>query len=812
MKTLFKNLTRLILILIILVFAAGVWFLRSGIPPKNSTYELEKLSHHVEITKDGHGIPYIKAKTREDAAFAMGFVHAQDRLFQMDMMRRYAAGELSEVFGKRTLKTDRFMRNFRFRTRAEEDFNDLSPQVKKVLESYADGVNAYIKNRKEKLSPEFFILQYTPKPWSSIDSLLWQKNMALLLSHNWKNELLRTRMREIIPVEDMDKFWPPTPKDSPVTIPTRTPKPEDEPKTDAEAAPSSVILNKKGLQSENNKEDKQAFLDDIPTPTQASNAWVLAGKHTVSGKPLLANDPHLKLNNPSTWYLMRVDLPDMILAGASAPGMPGIILGRNSHLAWGCTTTRGDVQDIFIEKLHQDEKNKYQTPDGFETIKEFHEEILVKGEKPEKLLIRETRHGVVLDDVITKVETDKEDELFVLSWTGLHPKDKTSESLYMMNFAKGIDDFKKALNLFHSPQQNVHYADVEGNIGVAAPVRLPQRKKKNDMYAVPGWTGEYDWEEEYVPFVGIPQLFNPENGIIFNANNKIVDDNFPYYITTEYDNPPLRAQRLGELLKSKEKFSILDMRNFQLDIKTLLFDRYKPFIEEAMPETDGGKYIKTALLNWDGLMQKEKREPLLFEAWTKLLHEVTFKDQIGNLYQDYMMWKPEAVLHVLANGEKRCSDVGLPLMAFCKEKMGEAMDRANMLLVDLYGQNKNGWRWGRAHKADFKNDVITNIPLLKEYSDRQVETSGHRYTLNEGGTYLLPFNDFSHKHGAGYRAIYDLGNLDASLYMITPGQSGHFLSNHYHDLIDKWEEGLYVRLPKKPVGKSSIIRLNKKES
>lgn len=804
MKSILKHLTRIILILLILTFATAIWFLRAGVPGKNATYELKGLSHNVEIIKDGHGIPYISAKTREDAAFALGFVHAQDRLFQMDMMRRYASGELSEVLGKRTLTTDKFMRNFRFRARARDDFEHLSPHVKKSLEAYADGVNAYMNEREEKLSPEFFVLQYEPKPWTAIDSLLWQKNMSLLLSHNWKNELLRTQMKGIIPEKDMSKFWPPSPQNSPVTVPGADRKPAVEASPTSEAAPSSVILDDKNIQTED--ADDQAFLEDLPSPQQASNAWVLDGRHTVSGKPLLANDPHLKLDTPSTWYLVRIDLPDTVLAGASAPGIPGIILGRTATLAWGCTTTRGDVQDIFIEKLHPEENNKYQTPEGYDTFIEFNEDIEIKGERPYTLTVRETRHGVVLNGVVENLKTPA-DEVYVLSWTGLHPEDKTMESLYMMNFGKNIDDFKKALELFHSPQQNVHYADVEGNIGFAAPSRLPQRKKLNDMFAVPGWTGEYDWEKEYVPFAGIPQLYNPKSGIIFNSNNKVVEDSHPYYITHDYDNPPFRAQRLEDLLYSKEKFSILDMRNFQLDIKTLLFDQHKPFIEEAEPRTEGGLYIKEALADWDGLMHKDKREPLLFEAWTKLLHEVAFKDQVGPVYKDYMQWKPEAVLHVLADGKSKCSETGAPLAKFCKEKMGEAMDLAHTLLSEKYGQNRNGWRWGRAHKAHFKNKILTNIPLLKEYADMSIETSGHRYTLNEGGTYILPLEDFSHQQGPGYRAIYDLSNLDSSLYMITPGQSGHFLSRHYHDLVNKWEEGLYVRLPKKPIGKRGSIKL-----
>lgn len=819
MRAFLKNFTRLFLILTIIAIAGFVWFLRASVPAKNATYELAGLKHTIEIIKDGHGIPYVKATTREDAAFAMGFLHAQDRLFQMDMMRRYASGELSEVFGKRTLKTDKFMRTLRFRARAKEDFTHFSPHVKKALEAYANGVNAYMNNKHEKPAPEFFALGYDPKPWTVVDSILWQKNMALTLSHNWKHDLLRGRMSKIIAPEDFNKFWPPTPEDSPVTIPGKKIAPKLFPAPDAGSSISSemhakasntqptVPLHSTGpLPSQGNKTDAH-----IPDPTQASNAWVLSGKHTTSGKPLLANDPHLKLSNPSTWYLIRVDLPDMVLAGASAPGIPGIILGRNTYHAWGCTTTRGEVQDIFIEKLHPEQANQYKTPEGYQHFKEFHEEIKIKGRSTQKLVVRETRHGVVLNDVIDKVDIDPKDEVYVMSWTGLHPQDKTVESLYMMNYGKSIDDFKEALKFFHSPQQNVHYADIKGNIGFAAPTRLPQRKKGDGLLPVPGWTGEYDWQEEYVPFVGIPQLFNPEDGIIFNANNKVVQDSHPYYVTKEYDNPPLRAKRLESLLKSKEKFNILDMRNFQMDIKTLLYDEFRPYIEEARPKTEGGLHLKKALLSWDGTMHKDLTEPLMFEAWTKLLHEVAFKDQIGPLYTQYMMWKPEAIRHVLADGKARCSDAKDPLRSICTNKMGDAMDMADKLLTEHFGSNRKGWHWGRAHKVKFKNDVITNIPLLNQYSDREIETSGHRYTLNEGGTYVLPFEDFSQKHGPGYRAIYDLGNLDGSLYMITPGQSGHFLSSHYHDLVEKWEAGLYVRLPKKPIGRSGTLTLKTKK-
>ncbi|MDP1724488.1 MAG: penicillin acylase family protein [Alphaproteobacteria bacterium] len=771
----YTSYTFLTLILLALILGTGFYFwLKTGLPKDNEEYNLTGLTEKVQITRDAEGIPYIKAKNLQDASFALGFLHAQDRLWQMDMVRRYTSGRLSEVYGERALENDKFMRVMGFNHLVQQDFELLSKELQNILEAYTKGVNAYIKDHKGALSPEFYALTYTPEEWKPQDSLLWQKSMALALSHNWRNDLLRSQMLHIMSEEELNKFWPNTPENGVVTL------------TKEELEASDLA---------------QKLLTSIPNklaPQIASNAWVIHGDRTESGKPILANDPHLQLITPGNWYLARIETPEHTFVGATAPSVPFVVLGRNANIAWGCTTTMGDVQDVFVEKIDPNNSDHYLAPEGSLPFVTRDEEIKIKGGQKIYLKVRQTRHGVVISDILKDAKTKNfKNEVLALAWPALEPGDKTSQGLYQLNLSRNWTDFKQAMSNIHSPQQNVHYADIDGNIGFYAPARIPIRKKGSGLVAVPGWSGDYDWNG-FIPFDELPHTYNPKSNLVFNANNKIVDESYPHHIAYEYDIPGARASRLKTLFDEPQKHSVNTFKKIQLDTVSVLAQDFLPLLLEAEPKGPAEAQLHANIKSWDGSMSKKAFEPLFFEAWLKQLHEVTFKNRLGDLYDDYLWWRPESIIQVLSNGHHNCQTSSPENNVICKAKVTEAFDKAYIMLSDKFGKDHQKWRWGKAHKAGFQHSLFKHIPIINKITDHYISTPGHKYTINEAASVMLPMDSFIQEHGPGLRAIYDMSDLEQSQFMIAPGQSGNFLSPYYMNFLKLWAKGKYVEIPKNP--------------
>ena len=515
------------LILLLLVLGGGYLYLRSSLPQVEGRVTVQGLNAPVTIARDADGVPLITASDDADAAFGLGFAHAQDRLFQMETMRRYGAGRLAEIFGTRSVGIDTQMRVLGLYRLAEASFSHLSAPMRRTLEAYAAGVNAFLATRRGALPPEFQLLRLTPEPWRPADSLVWGKMMDLELTGNYRGELLRARLARSLSPEQLAFLYPNYPKEAPTTL-----------------AELAAIYRRLPL------DPLYAGLAPEIGPTYASNNWVVDGAHSASGKPLLANDPHLGFSAPGVWYLARLKTPEREIAGGTAPGVPLVVIGHNDRIAWGFTTTASDVADLFIEKLDPNDPGRYLTPEGSAPFEIRKETIAVRDAAPIALTIRSTRHGPVLSDMLPAgtVETGY---VLALAATFLTDDDPSAEALWSASRASNWNEFREAFKRFVAPQQNIVFADTSGEIGFIAPGRIPIRRNGNGWLPMPGWTGEYDWTG-FIPFAELPQGSNPASGRFVSANNKIVPDTYPYFLSRDWDLPN-RAERINELLAAEPR-------------------------------------------------------------------------------------------------------------------------------------------------------------------------------------------------------------------------------------------------------------------
>ena len=524
-----------LLIVILITPLAGWLWLRRSLPQVNGKVTVAGLSGAVEIVRDRNGIPYIYGKTDHDAFFALGYVHAQDRLWQMELQRRIGAGRLSEVLGDATIETDQFLRTLGVYRAAEASWPALAPEAQSALQAYADGVNTFLAEG-HPLPPEFVILGFKPEPWQPADSLVWAKMMSWNLGDTYGDDLLRGQMTAALGPERAAQLMPGYPAGTPIILPP-----------DAMAAEllrvDNVLRETLGLGDKSN----------------GSNNWVVNGARTASGKPLLANDPHLGAQIPAIWYLAGIQGDKVHAVGATLPGLPAVVIGHNDEIAWGVTNLGPDVQDLYIERVNPANPGQYEVNGQWTDLQVVPEEIKVKGEeKPIDWAARATRHGPLISDV-----TDERGHALALRWPALDPGDTTMNAFLAINYARNWDDFTAAMRDYIGPSQNFVFADRAGNIGYFGPGRIPVRAKGDGTTPVPGWTDEYAWTG-WIPFEQLPHAYNPADGYVVTANNKVVPDDYPYFITTDWA-PPYRAKRIVELLTAKNGLTPDDYARIQGD-------------------------------------------------------------------------------------------------------------------------------------------------------------------------------------------------------------------------------------------------------
>ena len=737
--------------------SGGYLWLTSSLPDAERSFSVGGISGGVDILRDGRGIPRILARSDGDAYFALGFVHAQDRLWQMEVMRRLGAGRLAEILGPRGLASDRFMRTLGVYRLAQEQARNLDGETAAVLAAYAAGVNAWLAAHEGALPPEFVALRLGPEPWRPADSLVWVKIMALRLSGNWRDELFRARLAGRLTAERIAELWPGHPPGAPAG---------------AAASPPAGATGLPGR------------------PRGASNGWVVAGALTATGKPLLANDPHLGFGAPVLWYLARLQAPGLHLAGATVPGLPFTIIGHNRHIAWGISSTQTDMQDLFTESIDPADSGRYLVPGGSRPFATRREVIAVKGSDDVVLTVRETRHGPVISDKFAG-----SDKIFALAAPFLQGGDTTPGAIRGINRADDWQAFLAAARGFHAPQLNMVYADTDGNIGFIAPGKVPIRPR--NLFPRPGWTGDEDWTG-FIPFAELPRAFNPGEGRIVTANNQVVPAGYPYYITDDWA-PSYRAGRIAALLdedvRNGRPQSLETTARIQGDHVSLMARHLLPLMRIPRPGAEKERRALALLEKWDGSMSRARPEPAIFAAWLRQLNRSVYGDELGDLLDGYWTLRPRFIASVLGGRRHWCDDVGTPEAEDCTSRLALALESAVGGLAQRLGPDLEGWRWGDVHRARFRHRLFSALPVVGPWADLSISTDGGGYTVNRGAFRVSdPERPFQHIHGPGMRAIFDLSDLDKSLFMIATGQSGNPFSPHYGDLLEDWRDGRYLRI------------------
>ncbi len=758
--------------------AGGYIWLRQSLPQLDGTLALPGLKAPVEIVRDRYGVPHIYAASVDDAQFALGFVHAQDRLWQMEMNRRIGAGRLSEALGPATLDADKFLRTLGVRRVAEATLKALDAATQSGLAAYAAGVNAYLAQRSGPLPPEFLLTGVRPEPWQAADSVAWIKMMAWDLGGNWRSELLRLRLSKKLSSEQIAEFLPPYPGDAPL-----------------------VLADYAKLYRELDTEKLAAFAIPGLAEGGASNNWVIAGSRSASGKPLLANDPHLGLAAPAVWYFAHLSAPGYEVMGATLPGVPAVVLGHNRDIAWGFTNTGPDVQDLYIERL--DAAGQVLEPAGWRPLATRSETIKIKGQADVNLTVRSSRHGPLVSDVFKPAaDALRPGYALAFAWTALREDDLSMQAAGKFAHARNWNEFLDAARDFASPQQNMVFADASGNIGFVAPGRVPLRKPENDLKGqapAPGWDAKYDWAG-FIPFDALPRSYNPASGAVITANHKIVPADYPYYLTSEWV-PPYRADRIAELLAATTKHDVANFARIQGDTLSLQERELLPYLLKAKVEDADGREVLAQLAKWNGDMRTDAAEPLIVSAWLRELTRLVYADELGDLFQGE--WEHRAVFihNVLADksGQSHwCDDMNTPAKETCAELLPRALSLALADLKRRYGEDRSRWRWGEAHFALSEHRPFGKQALLAKLFDIHVPSPGDTYTVDVGRNSLAnEAEPYASRHAASLRAIYDLSDLDKSVYVHSTGQSGNVLSPLYANFAERWSRVEYLPMSMK---------------
>lgn len=753
--------TSITLLLIILALAISFWFVQRTAPETNGEITLSGLEGSVSIYRDQSGTPHIEANSTKDLFMAQGFVTAQDRMFQMDLSRRQASGTLSEVIGESTIDKDKFFRTLGLRRAAEDSYSAYSDEAKQLLEWYADGVNAYISQAKSKntLPIEFTLAGYEPNEWTPIDSLTIGKYMAFDLGGHWEGQAFRYYLLQNFSEEEAMDLFPSYPEDG-----------------------STVIQEIKESQLDISKSFANAV---IPDPFNGSNNWVVSGEKTASGKPLLANDPHLGLGTPPIWYETHLNSPDFHVSGVIFAGVPGIIVGRNDSIAWGVTNVGPDVQDLYIEKRNPDNPTEFQYNDQWEEAEVLDESIPVKDSEPIPYEVVITRHGPILSEF---AHDEQPDTALSLRWTALDPSTEL-EAVLKFDQASNWEEFKEALTSFHTPAQNFVFASTDGTIAYRANGLIPIRKNGDSMVPVPGWNDKYEWEG-YIPWEELPTIVNPDEGFISTANNKITTDDYPYHITHTWAQP-YRQNRIREVLIAGDNLVAKDMMNLQNDFMNLQGKELTPLLTKELNSENLTSIEKDALSllqEWNYMDGRDEAAPLLFHLWLVEMEKVLFDGKIDKEMMPLFDGKSQVIDQLIrraANGEKGpWMENSGGFQSVVTKSYQAAVERA----VCLQGHAPEKWVWGTFHSVPFEHPLGAIKPLNLLFNPEVNAMGGSRVTVGAAG---WNSSTGTVNHGAPWRGVTDLAHMETSYNVISPGQSGYVWSKWYDNQIDDWVNGRY---------------------
>jgi penicillin G amidase len=785
-----------LLLLLGVLAAAGLAYwaysiARAAVPQLDGTVSVRGLAAPVTVTRDGHGVPTIEAASLEDLFFAQGYVHAQDRLWQMDVIRRYAGGEISEILGAEFLKHDREQRILGLRATARYTAGRLATRDRFYFEAYARGVNAFIESHQDKLPVEFRILRYSPQPWTVEDCMLMGARLVQDLNHYsygravQREKILAKLGPELTADLYVNSSWrdrPPSAK--PLRIDQQPGRSGDR----GNDPVSSSVAQKLPVAERRYAAREDAGSDPVLVP--GSNNWVISGQHTVSGKPLLSNDMHLSHQMPNLWYEAHLRSGDFDVAGVTLPGMPYVMVGHNQRIAWGFTNVGPTVEDVYIETFN--DSGQYLAPEGWKAADHRQEVIHVKNKPDVPMDVLVTRHGPIISELIAG-ETRK----LALRWT-LY--DSLADPFFDIDSAQNWDEFLHALSTWDSPSQNAVYADVDGHIGYQATGHIPIRAAGDGSVPVSGSDDAHEWKG-YVPFDKLPRVYDPPSGILATANGRITPDGYAYSLSTEWGSP-WRTDRIYRVLESGREFSPADMLTLQTDVYSA-FDRFcaERFVY-ALDHSKGlsqrAAQARELLRDWDGRLTMESAAAtienraryelsrLLLEP--KLGADSKAADKNGESEEDQLTWKDYRwfmssiwLENVLLKQPARW----LPEKYASYEALLSAAVEAAVNDREA-PRDLSQWRWGKFSPIDIEHPVLSQVPLIGRFTGPGLhDQSGGGYTVKQVGRHF----------GPSERMTANLGNLDASTLNVVTGQSGNFLSPYYMDQWTAWYEGYTFTLP-----------------
>ncbi|MCG7623246.1 penicillin acylase family protein [Epibacterium sp. Ofav1-8] len=804
MARLFRWLLRLTAgsILLGLAGAGLVYFLAAqSLPDYDKEIALPGPTAPVEIVRDHANVPHIFGSfgaSDEDVFFGLGYAHAQDRLWQMAVMRRTAQGRLSEIFGPRTVKTDSFLRRLDLYRTARSSVAAQSPESLRALEAYASGVNARLQEVNERAlgrgAPEMFLFNMPIAPWQPADSIAIMKLMALQLSSHLQEEILRAQTSIALdnPARLLD-ILPDAPGTGTATLPEYTelfpgpfPTPGAAPSEGSEYA-ALMPVAPRGLGG-------------------ASNAWAAAPNRSAAGGTLLANDPHLGLSAPGIWYLARLELGTGGVIGGTIPGIPAVLTGRSQQMGWGVTSSYLDDQDLFVEKINPDNPQQYLSPTGYKEFESRPSIVQIKGNEPLTLTLRWTDNGPVLPgSLFDLASVTPPGHVISLGWTALSPRDTSMTAALELMRAQTVEQAIIAGENFIAPSQNLTLADAE-TIALKTVGAMPDRDPRNQSQGrLPnqGWRRENQWQGR-LPYAANPEFVSPRGGILGNTNNKLLDRPFPNHVSFEWGDTQ-RINRWRRLMQTREVHTRDSFIEAQLDTVSYSARSLLPligadlwFTGEAAPDGTPARQRQIALsllAEWNGEMNEHLPEPLIYASWVRALQKRLIEDELGPLADAFTRVDPvflERVFRDIDGAGVWCDVQQSAPTETCTDMARLALDDALVYISEHYGNALEALRWGDAHQATHDHEVLGAVPLLRYFVNIRQSTSGGDNTLQRGLTSGEEPAPFRNVHAAGYRGVYDFADPDSSVFIIATGQSGHFLSRYYDDMAQFWRRGEYI--------------------
>ncbi len=776
----------LFLTLIALLIAISVisyFVLTSKIPEYSGEVKVVGISNEVNIFRDEYGIPFIITEDEEDAIFALGYVHAQERLFQMDITRRAGEGKLSEILGSKTIPFDKMFRTMGLYKLVEKSLAKLNPLSQKYLKAYAAGVNAYIKEADGNLTFEFDVLGYEPEPWKPEHSLVMVKLMAWELNISWWTDIAFSHLVQKLGEEKVREILPDFDENAPTIIPKHL--------------ESASKITTQFYQVD--KEFRE-FMGFVGTHI-GSNNWVVNGNKSENGKPIIANDPHLAFQAPGKFMFSVIRSNGLNGEGFSIPGMPAFIIGKNKNIAWTLTNVMADDADFYVEKFDSS-KTKYYFNNRWRSLSVLLDTIYVKDEAPIIFEIKKTHRGPVISDIHTFNSLFKneyqERANISMRWTALDFSDEIF-AMISINKAKNWNDFERGVEYFTAPGQNFVYGDKDGNIGYICGAKLPKRKSNSPTLVYDGTNDKHDWQG-FVPYRKMPKLFNPPTNFIATANNKTIK-NYPYHISNLWE-PTSRIERITELLKSKEKHSVGDFKKYQHDFYSHYAKQITPFIINAFRDASiNDANLNTALSllrQWNFMMDMKSQTPTIFNVFLQKLMKNIFLDEMGNeLFNEYIFVAnvPYRKIRELLDDKKSAwwDDVKTNNVETRDDIIRKSLVDALTSLEEKLGKDIACWQWMKLHSVTFKHPFSSGSPMLESILNIGPFPIGGDGTTIFNTEYSFT-NPYENMLGPALRFIFDFSKPDEVNFILPTGEAGYFMSEHYSDMTEQWLKGKYLKI------------------